>query len=94
MKIKDFINDRRITRFRIVRPDKSFIDFTNPCHMGFMPASAPLSDTDLNLTIAYITRLDDDDNNIYLIGDADRDDLPPYMLYDALSDPHYIMFTV
>lgn len=94
MKVKDFINDKTLTRFRIVRPDKSFIDFVNPWHMGFMPKSAPLADADLNLKIAYITRLDDDDNNIYLIGDADMDAKPPYMLYNPINDPYHIMFTI
>lgn len=94
MKVKDFIDDRTLTHFRIVRPDGTFIDFVNPWDMGFLPPSKPLADADLNLTISHITRLDDDDNNIFLMGDNDRNNHPRHLLFDPLCDPEFIMFTV
>lgn len=94
MKIKDLIDNKTLTRFRLVRPNKTFTDFTNPWNMGFVPPSKPLDATDLNLTVAFITRLDLDDNNLFLMGDNDRDNHPQHLLFDPLCDPKFVIFTV
>lgn len=94
MKIKDLIDNKTLTRFRIVRPDKTFTDFINSWNMGFMPPSLPLADADLNLTVSFITRLDIDDNNLFLMGDDDRDNHPSHLLFDPLCAPKFVIFTV
>lgn len=94
MKIKDLVNKRGITHFRLVRPDKTFIDVVTPWHMGFRRTTNNLIDNDLNLTVGFITALDVDDNNIFLIGDNDRDLIPAHFLFDPIHDPKWIIFTV
>lgn len=94
MKVKDILNGESGLFIRIVRPDGSYFEYCDGKHMGFVPMSDPcrLDDVADNL-IAFIKRIDNDEHNVFILSDEEREVMPPYMLWDNYS-PDYVMVTV
>ena len=94
MKVKNILNGESGLFVRIVRPDGSYFEYCDGKHMGFIPMSdlSRLDDVADKL-VAFIKRIDNENHSVFELSDEDRENMPPYMLWDNYS-PNYVMVTV